>query len=676
MRVQRFSEPYHATGSLAAEGVLNQLGRPDIEPLEVLVREAVQNCWDAKRPDERGIRVAIGRARLDFGALDAVTRRLLPNPPPGLPLGDELRPGMEILHFADFGTDGLAGPTRADRDVPGQPRDFIDFVRNIGQPPDKELGGGSFGYGKAAFYIASRARTILVDTLCRVPGGRFERRFIACALGEGFTEDGRPFTGRHWWGRVVDAVPEPLIDEDAAAAAELVGLPGRLGEAGLGTTVAIIAPGIAPDGAATDATMDFIAEALAWNFWPRMTSTPGGAHATMRFELTDEARSVRIPNPRTHEQLRGFVEALDRLRSEPDDDDPLVIDRHIECLRPVRTLGRLILQRGPVAQITLPERAVPQGAQQTAAGVHHVALMRNAELVVKYLRGPEPVTGRIGYSGVFRCSLDVDEAFRRAEPPTHDDWVPRFLPSGHDRTFVKVALERISRTCREAAGYDSATSAADAGADVPLGEFADALATLMPTVDGPGARRAATNGSSSRRRRRNAPGRSAAADVAADVWVDGHASSSSQTEGIDGGGDPLGPSTDRDVLPREVPLGGDRVTQPLRRPQIRSGEEPHPALSEDGAAVIVYPFELRAHGNAVRLTATVEVMTNDGAQVETEAPRGQRLPVVRAWVDPTGTRYTGECVDVPATRTDGRWHVEVPLFDEAMMRLDVTAEAS
>jgi hypothetical protein len=50
--------------------------------------------------------------------------------------------------------------------------------------------------------------------------------------------------------------------------------------------------------------------------------------------------------------------------------------------------------------------------------VNHVALMRNVELVVKYLPGPVATTGRNGYSGVFRCAVDVDATFRRAEPPT------------------------------------------------------------------------------------------------------------------------------------------------------------------------------------------------------------------------------------------------------------------
>ena len=126
--------------------------------------------------------------------------------------------------------------------------------------------------------------------------------------------------------------------------------------------------------------------------------------------------------------------------------------------------------------------------------VHHVALMRNVELVVKYLPGPVATTGRNGYSGVFRCAVDVDAAFRRAEPPTHDDWIYRAIPSGHDRTFVKVALDRIADVCREAAGYHASMGPPASGDAIPLGEFADALAVLMPGADGPGARRRATGG--------------------------------------------------------------------------------------------------------------------------------------------------------------------------------------
>src|SRR3954468_14824677 len=99
--LQRYSEPYNATGGLAAEGVINQLGRPDIEPLEVVVREAIQNCWDAKRATVSAIRVEVGRRVLDTDAVAAFERSLLVDPPPGLPLREELVPGLEILYFAD-----------------------------------------------------------------------------------------------------------------------------------------------------------------------------------------------------------------------------------------------------------------------------------------------------------------------------------------------------------------------------------------------------------------------------------------------------------------------------------------------------------------------------------------------------------------------------------------------
>ena len=54
------------------------------------------------------------------------------------------------------------------------------------------------------------------------------------------------------------------------------------------------------------------------------------------------------------------------------------------------------------------------------------------------------MVGKIGYSGVFKCALDVDEMFKAAEPPTHDDWVYRFVHDPRWRSFVKIALRTDS----------------------------------------------------------------------------------------------------------------------------------------------------------------------------------------------------------------------------------------
>ncbi|MFD0594037.1 hypothetical protein ACFQZ4_17425 [Catellatospora coxensis] len=42
------SQPYPPEGATAAEGIRNQLGRPELDHLTVLVREAAQNSWDAR----------------------------------------------------------------------------------------------------------------------------------------------------------------------------------------------------------------------------------------------------------------------------------------------------------------------------------------------------------------------------------------------------------------------------------------------------------------------------------------------------------------------------------------------------------------------------------------------------------------------------------------------------
>lgn len=666
--MQRYSEPYKATGGLAAEGVLNQLGRPNIEPLEVLIREAVQNCWDAKRATSQRISVEIGRRSLDQAELTFCRNELLVAPPPGLPLAEELESGLDIMYFADFGTDGLGGPTRADEI--GQTRDFVDFVRNIGQPPDRDLSGGSFGYGKAAFYIASRAKTILIDTLCVAADGQLERRFIGCGLGYNFEVEGLPHTGRHWWGHLVDGVPEPLTGAPADAAATGLGLPDRRARSQLGTTVAVVAPTFtveAEDG--TDDTMTFIAEALAWNFWPRMIDTPGGARRTMEFRVLDGQRQVRVPNPRTHQRLRDFVEAMDRQREDSGGDDDLLLDREVRALRPARRLGRLVVKKGPAATVELPERAVPVGAKLTADTTHHVALMRNAELVVRYLPGPVPLIARMGYAGVFKCAVDVDESFRAAEPPTHDDWVFRAIAKGAARSFVKIALERIAGVCREAAGYDTSLRSTLNGADVPLGEFADSLASLLPGTDGLGARRQPSPGTTTARRRR-APGRSARHAEAQEVWTDG-------TDGEDGVvGERHGRQADQ--RGRGADPHHSLVDSPRPRftpPQLRSVGEPEPTLARDGTAVIRYPFELRARGNRVRLSAAIEIMSSDGGQVEAEAPIGADAPSVHAWVDPSGVAHRTVEFETTGDDIDGQWAVEVELRDEAMMRVDLRAEA-
>lgn len=351
--------------------------------------------------------------------------------------------------------------------------------------------------------------------------------------------------------------------------------------------------------------MPFLSQALIWNFWPRMIDTPGANRHTMRFRLMDDDRKVPIPDPRYHPRLRGFVEAMDRMRLPPDEDDDFNLDRSVDSRRPARRLGRLVIAKGPVASIGPLREPLTQGARALTAGVHHVALMRAPEIVVRYLAGEPPPNGRLGYSGVFCSDLTLDDAFKASEPPAHDDWVPRSVADKTHRSYINIALNRIRDVCREAAGYHAGLSAADRPMSVPLGQFADALAVLMPGVDGPGARRAPHERPRPRAGRPQRPDRNGEPEDHDQGWIDEDSSGNP----ADASGNSTEPEqrahslnhrlSDSGATERTAVADPPAHGRPARPPQIRSVATPVPRVTDDGAAVLSYPFEVRGHGNRV-----------------------------------------------------------------------------
>src|SRR5262245_6071427 len=85
------SEKYQPTGSISAEGCRNQLGRPRIDRLSLLVREAVQNSWDARQSEDGPVQFGLAGLVVSSAArrflLDAVFRQAAE----GIPLRDELK---------------------------------------------------------------------------------------------------------------------------------------------------------------------------------------------------------------------------------------------------------------------------------------------------------------------------------------------------------------------------------------------------------------------------------------------------------------------------------------------------------------------------------------------------------------------------------------------------------
>jgi hypothetical protein len=625
------SERVSATGNLASEGVLNQLGRPRLDPLTVLVREAVQNSWDAQSSGSKQVLFGLAGRTLKRAQVHLLREEVFASDPGNLGLQEALSPDRELRALAvyDRGTSGLAGPTRADAVVePGTPQNFVNFLRNVGQPSGKQFGGGTYGYGKAALFLASGVRTLCVHTRCESPDG-LEARFLASALGSGYSVGSGSlsgnYTGRHWWGRWLDDVVEPLRGEEADRLASDLGLPGFATDVG-GTTLLILGPQLGPR--TPEQALRFMAMAFLWNFWPKLLPDEDGT-VPMAVEVSWEGIPLAVPHPRDFPPLEGFVRAMEHLKAAVHGAPPTSIfsqTQPVESYSPYRRLGTLSLerfQRHDRLAFDVGDEGDPAPIDRLS---HHVALMRQPELVVRYHPGPELASDEIEYAGVFITDPDVDPTFARAEPPTHDDWVLEGLQDPREKSSVRVTFRRIDEALAAFAGPPQA-DARRTEEEASLGSLGDELGSLIPAEDGPGAR---------------------AVDLApsAATGSDRSRPSREQTGGAAG--------TGRAYV---VPLDGGRIE-----------------LVDEEPAVVVR-FEVRqVAGARSTIVSAQPIAVLDNGEAEREPPAGGAVPEVLLWRGPKGDHPGTPEIEIFA-EPGGPWEVAVSLPGDAMVAVDLTARA-
>jgi hypothetical protein len=453
-----FNEPFLATGSIDARATRTALGVTDMEVWDVFLRETVQNSWDAKgaarhidyridafRPTANQADVLANEIfAVVPPTLDAFKSRLLTNPP-------------EILAVSDRGTLGLGGPIRADRTaLPKERTDFRDFVRNVGRDESKQLGGGTYGFGKGVFYNASSIRTCIIYTQARV-AGEIESRLMVARVDRQYGHESLEYTGRHWWGRREnDGVLDPVVGPDARRLCEALGIL-RLGESDTGTTVAVVAPFV-PNPEDQSALLPIVKRlseaALKWA-WPHMVHRAGGPAINFSFEAYGEA--VPVVDPETHPVVKHYVSAYRKAEANlgtqsseeawPTSTKPIGYSRGIY-------LGQL----GYTKWLTIDDLIDGDWRDQ-----HHVALMRAPRLVVKYMPvQPDPAGQQI--AAVFIAAPELNDEFAAAEPVAHDDWKPPVVPAreGHrPASPVRFALARVADVFRIAGNEMAAAAGAD-----------------------------------------------------------------------------------------------------------------------------------------------------------------------------------------------------------------------
>lgn len=456
---------------MASTAIRRNLGVTELHPLVILLRETAQNSWDARQGDSISLTYAVeplGEARVD-----GFKRHLSPGPLDGLPLMDWLRSDAPILIVSDRRTSGLGGPTRSDVAYEGPDRpNFVNFMRNVGEKRDRELGGGTYGFGKGILYRQAQAGVVLVDTMC-VFEGRSQRRVMAAGLGDPFTLEHRRHTGRHWWGQTVDGIIEPFVGDDAVIVASELGLKGfSAGETGTDVYVlgADFGPSDDPEGRLDrHQAGEMLVSAALWNLWPMLIDH--GGSRSIDITVTVDGVALPIPDPEALARLQPFVQALVKLNA----GEGLVNTRRSAPIE----VGRFAASTGPY----MPnEPDIIRRAEPFEGPSRHCALMRSVELVVGYVEGPPPSDPLLQYGAVFRASEEADEYFAEAEPPTHNAWYTQNL-SGTARGVVTGARTFYTR---ELERLMSEPSHEGEHVRVPLGKLSHHLARLLPAATGDG----------------------------------------------------------------------------------------------------------------------------------------------------------------------------------------------
>ena len=627
MSLQLYQERVMPTGGLKSEGVQRLLGRPGQNWNTVVLREAVQNSWDARQGDEP-VEFDIHWWRPSKEQKSALLGRVFTNEPENSKIRWNISErNFDVMVFSDRGTRGLSGPVAANEAAPsGEKRNFVDFVWEIGRSEGAGSGGGTYGYGKSSFYCLSSVRTICVHTRCKWQG-RLEDRFIAAHLGPSAPQ----LTGRSWWGEVKSESVRPLTGLAAVELAAAIGMP-SIGEKTCGTSIMMLCPRTgdlsredeietgAPPG--HQQVLATLAESpLQW-FWPKMVELNGGKPA-MRFRIFDQGQEFPVPSPESVPPFNVYSEALRVLEEGPRGNVPshakIVA---IECARPYKLLGQLAMVKRVKKNrnVNSGEFGEPS-ARELFAQSHHVALLRKPMLVVKYLKGPRPSSDQADCAGVFvvdhsQVGEDVEKAFALSEPPTHDDWVPETLEDRHHKTYVRGALKRIKEAFAEFVA--PVTVDGGAGTQQALGAFSERLGDLL-------------------------------------------AGSAEATGGR------VPPS------PPLRPLGGGSVGGKKSTIQLDGATR---IVSVDGKRCLAVPFSVALTKGArdVRVRAIPAVLLEQGT--EKDPPKDAPLPRVHSFCQilngkEESVTSAGDELTIPLAKANSRWLVRVSLPGEARVRVDL-----
>ncbi len=449
-----FTEVIAPNGGFNFMKTTSLLGVPNLDDYSQFIRETAQNSWDARRDKDSkdDVEYSISIGAFTKEQAKTFSTSIFTGDKKADKLIDQLKlqtaEGKPYVIVRDVGTVGLAGPTEAN--VPGDVRNFVSFVRNIGQDNHDNNDGGGYGFGKSVFFRFSGAKTLITFSHTSDENGKPVSRLMGMTLNRDCFERYR-CTGRHWWGvkpsSDKDDFNQPLTGEQADALAASIGFE-KFGKNETGTSVMIIDPVFQStdkegNSIATAKGRAMIAEALreslvAW-YWPRLMGS-GEQNGKLICQVRHDGKIIKITDSIEECPFKYYAFAFEQIQQKiadagyvPDAQTYLKEvkwkDESYGYLAIFKTnkeerpsfVTESLASNHPLAQMLWSSGDVP-------AISNHVALIRGPGQVIRYTEMASCARPSQEYGAVFFLhpigpkASEITHEVKNSEPAAHDEW--------------------------------------------------------------------------------------------------------------------------------------------------------------------------------------------------------------------------------------------------------------
>lgn len=457
-------------GTINASGASKTLNGSSLTDTEILLREAVQNSFDSRlkerkfdektgKPVSKYLPLNFSIRAFSFSSDQMVFIQKLFNSENSdsyyaKNVQKYIKTSSLNIEISDINTTGLIG-------FPGitekkENQNFANFVYFTGN--DKSLDsndGGSYGFGKAAFFLYSQARTIIIYTRIKSEStSNYQSRLIAVSMDE-------RIDNRCWWGEKKQSDNEsgvyasPILGKLADEIAEAIGM-NVFNEMQTGTKILILnsRPRLFPQYEnGNEKTIDDIfrydiPQYLVHWYWNKIIAKK------VIFDIAYKNEKIELDNPYEVYPYKYFINAYKRLNAIKKKEIKADGKRGIEISqeRPSVKLGIACIEKTSPKKSKYEELIPVLKTSQPL-----VAFMRGIGNIVyygKYTVGPENLNETC--FGVFACDTksfsngetegEIDRYFRGIENQTHTRWEHKNDMFPHN--YLKTVENKIDQLVR------------------------------------------------------------------------------------------------------------------------------------------------------------------------------------------------------------------------------------